>query len=83
MGNIKISDLCSTGSELFSDSESYMSELNDSAIDSISGGTTPICAISIASSYPCFVATSIATRLSQVNPTSPRAISDVITGRFD
>lgn len=44
MANIKISDLHSTGSDLFSDSESYMNELGDSQLDIINGGSTPIIA---------------------------------------
>lgn len=45
MANINISDLRPTGSELFSDSESYMSELGDNELDIINGGaiTTPVC----------------------------------------
>jgi hypothetical protein len=45
MSTIKISDLRPTGSELFSDSESYMSELGDNELDIINGGaiTTPVC----------------------------------------
>jgi hypothetical protein len=42
MPNIKISDLHSTGSELFSDSESYMNELSDLSdveLDVINGGS--------------------------------------------
>jgi hypothetical protein len=38
MATIKISDLLPTGSELFSDSESYISELGDSELDIINGG---------------------------------------------
>lgn len=49
MSTIKISDLCPTGSELFSDSESYMSELGDSELNIINGGafTTPACAAAV------------------------------------
>ena len=39
MATIKISDLRSTGSELFSDSESYINDLGDSELDIINGGT--------------------------------------------
>ncbi len=45
MPNIKISDLHSTGSELFSDSESYMNELGDSEFNTINGGSGWPCAI--------------------------------------
>lgn len=38
MATINISDLRPTGSELSSDSESYMSELGDSERDIINGG---------------------------------------------
>lgn len=43
---IKISELHPTGAELFSDSESYMSELGDNELDSVNGGilTSPVCA---------------------------------------
>jgi len=41
MSNISISDLPSTGSDLFSDSESYMSELDDSELNIINGGLSP------------------------------------------
>ena len=45
MTTINISDLHPTGTELFSDSESYMNELGDSEISNIQGGlTTPVCA---------------------------------------
>ena len=45
MATISISDLKPTGSELFFDSESYMSELGDSEINIINGGatTSPFC----------------------------------------
>lgn len=45
MSTIKISDLHPAGSDLFSDSESYMSELGDNELDIINGGaiTTPVC----------------------------------------
>jgi len=38
MSTIKISDLCPTGSELFSDSESFMNDLVDGEIGAIQGG---------------------------------------------
>lgn len=38
MSTIKISDLHSTGAELFSDSESYMNELSEGVIGTIQGG---------------------------------------------
>ncbi|MFN6501266.1 MAG: hypothetical protein RMX65_030315 [Nostoc sp. DedQUE01] len=38
MATIKISDLRPTGSDLFSDSEGYMNELNDNEVDAIYGG---------------------------------------------
>ncbi len=41
MATINISDLRPAGSDLFSDSEGYMSELGDSEFDSIYGGLTP------------------------------------------
>ena len=42
MASIKISDLRSAGSELFFDSESYMSDLADNEFDSVNGGTAAI-----------------------------------------
>jgi bacteriocin-like protein len=41
MATINISDLRPTGSELFSDSESYMNELSDSELETINGGLLP------------------------------------------
>lgn len=38
MSTIKISDLRPTGSELFSDSEGYMSDLGDNELGAINGG---------------------------------------------
>jgi lactobin A/cerein 7B family class IIb bacteriocin len=48
MSTINISDLHPAGSNLFSDSESYMNELGDSQLDMINGGGSPaISAISL------------------------------------
>jgi hypothetical protein len=45
MASITISDLHASGSELFSDSESYMNELGDGELQIINGGiSTPLCA---------------------------------------
>ncbi|MEH1944192.1 MAG: hypothetical protein V7L01_28805 [Nostoc sp.] len=46
MATINIYDLRPTGSDLFSDSESYISELGDSELDIVNGGilTSPVCA---------------------------------------
>lgn len=38
MATIKISNLCPTGFDLFSDSEGYLNELGDSELDAINGG---------------------------------------------
>lgn len=38
MASIKISNLCPAGSELFEDSESFMTELVDNELGSINGG---------------------------------------------
>lgn len=43
MASIKISNLCPAGSELFKDSESFMTELVDSELGSINGGTGILC----------------------------------------
>lgn len=42
MATINISDLHPTGSDLFSDSESYINELGDAELDATYGGSTPI-----------------------------------------
>lgn len=47
MFTIKISDLSPAGSELFSDSESYMTELTDDDLMIVNGGGTPIVSITI------------------------------------
>lgn len=47
MSTIKISDLHPTGAELFSDSESYMSELIEHEL-SVHGGGTPLVLIGAA-----------------------------------
>ena len=41
MSNISISDLNPTGSELFIDSESFMSELTNSELNLLGGGKFP------------------------------------------
>jgi hypothetical protein len=41
MAIVNNSDLRPTGFDLFSDSEGYMDELNDTELDSIHGGLTP------------------------------------------
>lgn len=43
MASIKISDLHPAGSELFSDSESYMNEVSEGELD-IQGGISPLIA---------------------------------------
>lgn len=50
MATIKISNLYPTGADLFSDSESYMSELGDNELASVNGGilTSPVCAAVVA-----------------------------------
>ena len=42
MASIKISELHPAGSDLFSDSESYMNELSEGEIGGIQGGMTPL-----------------------------------------
>ena len=53
MANIIVSDLRSTGSELFMDSESFLDVLDNGELDSINGGLTPIAiwGIAVASEY--------------------------------
>lgn len=53
MANITISDLHPAGFELFSDSQSYMTELSDVELN-IQGGGTPT--IAVASSEACGMA---------------------------
>lgn len=48
MSTINIYDLRPTGTELFSDSESYMSELGDNEFDGIYGGLLPALLFSVA-----------------------------------
>lgn len=45
MATINISDLNPTGTELFSDSESFMNELVDGELQIINGGIVPLLAI--------------------------------------
>jgi len=45
MATIYISDLRPTGSDLFSDSESYINDLDDNEFGSIQGGLTPGAAV--------------------------------------
>jgi hypothetical protein len=42
MSNIKIHNISPSGSELFRDSESYLSELKDNEVDGIEGGIATI-----------------------------------------
>lgn len=54
MASIQILDLTPTGSELFSSSESYMSEVTSTDLTSINGGGTPflvVSAITLAASW--------------------------------
>jgi hypothetical protein len=55
MASIVISELYPVGFELFSDSESYMSELGDNELVRVNGGivTTPVCAAAVVSSVKC------------------------------
>jgi hypothetical protein len=48
MATINISDLHPTGSDLFSDSEGYMSELSDGEFDTTYGGLIPALLWSVA-----------------------------------
>ncbi|MDF5706648.1 MAG: hypothetical protein PUP90_02930 [Nostoc sp. S4] len=45
MATIKISDLHPAGSEFFSDSEGYLSDLTDDEMTLTQGGSTPACII--------------------------------------
>ena len=48
MATINISDLRPAGSDLFSDSEGYMSELGDNELEDIYGGIAPLLILSAA-----------------------------------
>lgn len=45
MASIQISDLRPAGSELFMDSECFLSEMSSGELDVVSGGSTPWCVI--------------------------------------
>lgn len=86
MSSIKISDLSPAGSELFSDSESYMSELTDDNLETINGGATPIVAItarlSARSSRRCLdisikVTGQVPTRLTPTPPAVSQFLQDL------
>lgn len=53
MASINVLDLRSTGSDLFMDSESFLDVLDNSELDSINGGLTPIAiwGIAVSSQY--------------------------------
>jgi hypothetical protein len=53
MAIITVSDLRSTGSELFMDSESFLDVLSESEVDGVNGGLTPIAiwGIAVSSQY--------------------------------
>jgi hypothetical protein len=53
MATIIISDLCPTGSELFADSESYLNDLTDDELSLTQGGSSPVCAAAVWSSWGC------------------------------
>ncbi|MEA5507511.1 hypothetical protein VB735_31340 [Halotia wernerae UHCC 0503] len=58
MATINISNLYPTGSDLFSDSESYMTDLGDSELDNVNGGISSIMLrIAAKSSLRCVNAT--------------------------
>ncbi len=63
MATIKISDLHPVGSELFFDSESYLTELSDDELVGTQGGSTAGCAWAAAvwSSGMCAVGVTVAT----------------------
>lgn len=61
MSTIEISDLRPAGSDLFFDSEGYMSELGDNELVSVNGGSSYICFqvgyAAVRSSQQCAIAT--------------------------
>ena len=60
MANIKVCNIKPTGSELFCDSESYLTDLSEEELV-IHGGITPVLYAAAASSEPCglFIAVTI------------------------
>jgi hypothetical protein len=51
MSSIKIHNLSPSGSELFSDSESYLNELTDNEMGGIEGGTSVSATVTVTVSY--------------------------------
>lgn len=82
MSTINIYDLRPTGTEFFSDSESYMSELGDNEFEMINGGATPTIIVSIsarasaASSMRCLNAS---IKLTQRDPGQAGGLSHAIS----
>lgn len=68
MPNIQLNDLSSNGSELFSDSETYLNDLTQEELSTQGGAfSTPICAVIVLSAYSVSIIASAA----KSNPKSP------------
>ncbi|KRH96758.1 MULTISPECIES: class IIb bacteriocin, lactobin A/cerein 7B family [Cylindrospermopsis] len=59
MANISISDLRPAGVDFFSDSESFLDDLNDNELYNVSGGLAPITVV-ITSTFACGLVVGIA-----------------------
>jgi hypothetical protein len=61
MATINITDLHTTGADLFSDSESYLNELMDDELNLTHGGftfaipTSPVCAVALSVTVATFI----------------------------
>ena len=60
MANIKITDLCPAGSDLFADAETYISDLSDGELSDVYGGLLPLFVIATAIDAGVIIGLSIA-----------------------
>ncbi|MBA4444485.1 class IIb bacteriocin, lactobin A/cerein 7B family [Cylindrospermopsis raciborskii] len=60
MANISISDLRPAGVDFFSDSESFLDDLNDNELYNVSGGLAPITITVVTSTFACGLVVGIA-----------------------
>ncbi|WP_375498191.1 hypothetical protein [uncultured Nostoc sp.] len=63
MADVRIDDLQPSENELLADDESYMDELSEDELGLVAGGSSPICAASVAaaaSSGPCAAGAGVA-----------------------
>jgi hypothetical protein len=66
MATITISNLHPTGSDLFSDSESYLRELSNEDIVQVQGGSTLVCSVVASVSVVASAAISVAFALDAI-----------------